>query len=84
MKEGKMDGELAALQRLRKEEIEKLERDLTLMEAQQKALEAEDLNKEKAEVLRDGIDGTRNILDVLRVTYERALPLQPWEEGERK
>ena len=74
-----MDDELAALQRLRKKEIEKLERDLTLMEARQKA--SEDLDKEKVEALRDGINGARNALDFLRVAYERQLPPQPWEEG---
>jgi hypothetical protein len=72
------------LQQQRKKEIEKLERDLTLMEAQKKAFEAEGLNAEKAEGLRDGINGALNALDVLRIAYERALPLQPWEPGGRK
>jgi hypothetical protein len=36
--EGYMDDEFEALQRMRKEEIEKLERDLKLMEAQQKTM----------------------------------------------
>ena len=52
---------------------------LKLMEAQQQAFEAEDLNTEKAKVLRDSIDGARNALDVLRVAYERKVPPQPWE-----
>jgi hypothetical protein len=60
--DGKMDDELEALQQRRKEEIEKLEKDLTLMEAQRAAFETEDLNKEKATVLRDSIDGARNAL----------------------
>jgi hypothetical protein len=50
-----------ALQQSRKAEIKKLEHDLKLMEAQQQ----EDVSKEKAEVLRDSIDGARNALDVL-------------------
>lgn len=70
---------LKALQQERKKEIEKLERDLTLMETRQKA--SEDLDKEKVEALRDGINGARNALDFLRVAYERQLPPQPWEEG---
>jgi hypothetical protein len=73
-----------ALQQQRKKEIEKLERDLPLMEEQQKAFEAEGLNKDKADVLRDGINGARNALDVFRTAYERALPLQPWEQGAKK
>jgi hypothetical protein len=60
--DGKMDGELEALQKRRKEEIEKLEKDLPLMEAQRAAFETEDLNKEKATVLRDRIDGAKNAL----------------------
>jgi hypothetical protein len=75
----KKDDEFEALQQMRKEEIKKLERDLKLMEAQHQAFEAEDLNKERAKVLRDSIDGARNALDVLRVAYERKLPPQPWE-----
>ena len=79
--EGKMEEAfLKALQEQRKKAIEKLERDLTLMEAQQKAFEAEGLKTEKGEALRDGI-GARNALDVFRVAYERALPLQSWEHG---
>jgi hypothetical protein len=79
-KEGEMDDAISkALQERRKKEIEKLERDLTFMEEQRKAFEAEGLNNDKAEVLRDGINGARNALDVFRSTYERALPLQSWE-----
>jgi hypothetical protein len=59
--------------------IEKLEQDLPLMEAQRAAFETEDLNKEKATVLRDRIDGARNALDILRVTYSRRMSQQPWE-----
>ncbi len=73
-----------ALQQQRKKQIEKLERDLTLMEVQQKAVEAEGLNEEKAEGLRDGINGANNTLDFLRVAYERELSLQPWEQGGKK
>jgi hypothetical protein len=75
-----------ALQERRKKEIEKLERDLTLMEAQQKGFEAEGffVKTEKAAVLRDGVNGAKNALDVFRVAYERALPLQPWEQGGKK
>jgi hypothetical protein len=73
-----------ALQQQRKKEIEKLERDLTLMEAQQKAVEAEGLNEEKAERLRDGINEAKNALDFLRVVCERELPLQPWEPGGKR
>jgi hypothetical protein len=84
-KEGEMDEAfLKALQQRRKKDIEKLEGDLTLMEEQQKAFEAEDLNKDKADVLRDGINGARNALDVFRIAHERALPLQPWEQGGKK
>jgi hypothetical protein len=54
------------------------------MEAQQKAFEGEDLKNEKAEVLRDGINGTKNSLDFLRIAYERQLPVQPWEQGGKK
>jgi hypothetical protein len=79
--DGKMDDELEALQQRRKEEIEKIEQDLTLMEAQRAAFETEDLNKEKAAVLRDRIDGARNALDILRVTYGRKMPPQPWEQS---
>jgi hypothetical protein len=81
-----MSGEafLRALQQQRKKDIEKLERDLTLMEAQRKAVEAEGLNTETAEDLRDGINGAKNALDLLRVAFERGLPLQPWEQGEKK
>jgi hypothetical protein len=73
------DAFLKALQEQRKKEIEELEWDLTVMEAQQKA--SEDLDKEKVEALRDGINGARNALDFLRVAYKRQLPPQPWEEG---
>jgi hypothetical protein len=76
-----MDDELAALQQRRKAEIEKLEKDLTLMEAQRGAFETEDLNKERATVLRDSIDGARNALDILRVTYGRKMPSQAWEQS---
>jgi hypothetical protein len=78
------DGFLKELQQQRKKTIEKLERDLALMEAQQKAFEGEDLKNEKAEVLRDGINGTKNSLDFLRTAYERQLPVQPWEQGGKK
>jgi hypothetical protein len=77
------DGFLKELQQQRKKALEKLERDLLLMEAQQKAFEGEDLNAEKAQVLRDGINGAKNSLDVLRVAYERQLPLQAWEGGKQ-
>ena len=73
-----------ALQQQRKKEIEKLEQDLTLMEAQHKAIEAEGLNEEKAERLRDGINEAKNVLDFLRVAHQRQLPLQPWEPGGKK
>jgi hypothetical protein len=75
-----------ALQEQRKREIEKLVRDLTLMEAPQKEFKAEGffVKTENAEILRDRINGARNALDVLRVAYERALPLQPWEQGGKK
>jgi hypothetical protein len=79
--DGKMDDELEALQKRRKEEIEKLEKDLPLMEAQRAAFETEDLNKEKATVLRDRIDGAKNALDILRVTYGRKMPPQTWEQS---
>jgi hypothetical protein len=80
--EGKMDDEFfKALQQQRKKEIDKVERDLALMDAQRKAFEGEDVRGEKADVLRDGINGARNTLDVLRVAHERALPLQSWERG---
>ena len=78
------DGFLKELQQQRKKAIEKLERDLLLMEAQQKAFEGEDLNTEKAQVLRDGINGAKNSLDVLRVAYDRAMPLQSWEQEAKK
>jgi hypothetical protein len=81
-KEGKMsDPSLKELQEQRKKAIEKLERDLRLLEAQREAFGAEDLNRDKAEVLRDRIDGAKNALDVFRVMYERAMPLQSWEHG---
>jgi hypothetical protein len=73
-----------ALQQRRKKEIEKLERDLTVMEAAQKEVEAVGLNEEKAEGLRDGINEAKNALDFWRVVYERELPLQPWEQGGKK
>jgi hypothetical protein len=76
-----MDDELEALQQRRKAEIEKLEKDLTLMEAQRGAFETEDLNKERAAVLRDSIDGATNALDILRVTYGRKMPPQSWEQS---
>jgi hypothetical protein len=79
--DGKMDDELEALHHRRKEEMEKLEHDLPLMEAQRAAFETEDLNREKANVLRDRIDGARNALDILRVTYGRKMPPQPWEQS---
>jgi hypothetical protein len=78
------DGFLKELQQQRKKAIEQLERDLTLLEAQQKAFEGEDLKTEKAHVLRDGIDGAKNALDVFKVMYERAMPLQSWEHGGKK
>jgi hypothetical protein len=77
------DAFLATLQQQRKKTIEKLERDLALMEAQQKAFEGEDLKNEKAEVLRDGINGAKNSLDFFRIAYERQLPLQAWEGGKQ-
>jgi delta 1-pyrroline-5-carboxylate dehydrogenase len=73
-----------ALHQQREKAIEKLERDLTFMEAQLKEVEAVGLNEEKAEGLRDGINGVRNALDFLKVVYARELPLQPWEEGRKK
>lgn len=76
-----MGDELETLQQRRKAEIEKLEQDLPLMEAQRAAFGAEDLNKEKANVLRDRIDGARNALDILRVTFGRKMPQQPWEQS---
>jgi hypothetical protein len=79
--DAKMDDEMEALQQRRKEEIEKLEQGLTLMEAQRAAFETEDLNKEKANVLRDRIDGARNALDIWRVAYGRKMPRQPWEQS---
>jgi hypothetical protein len=69
-----------ALQQRRKKEIEKLERDLTLMEA----VETVGLDEEKAERLRDGINEAKNALDFWRVVYDRELPLQPWEPGGKK
>jgi hypothetical protein len=73
-----MVDELEALQRRRKEEIETLEQDLTLLEAQRAAFETEDL---KGDVLRDRINGARNALDILRVAYGRRMPAQPWEQS---
>jgi hypothetical protein len=73
-----------ALQQRRNKEIEKLEQDLTFMEAAQEAVEGEGLNEEKAEGLRDGINGAKNVLDFLRVASERELPLQTWEEGGKR
>jgi uncharacterized protein YaiL (DUF2058 family) len=70
-----MDDANEALQRVRKEKIAKLERDLRLMEAQRQ----EDVSKEKAEVLRNGIDEAKNALDIWRVAYERKMPPQSWE-----
>jgi hypothetical protein len=78
--EGKVvDAFLKTLQEKRKNEIEKLERDLPLMEAQQKAFEGEDLHTERAAALRERIDEARNALDIVRNTYKRQLPLQSWE-----
>ena len=78
--DGKMvDASLKTLQEKRKNEIEKLEHDLPLMEAQQKAFEGEDLNTERAVALRERIDEARNALDIFRNTYKRQLPLQSWE-----
>jgi transposase InsO family protein len=34
-----------------------------------------------ATVLRDRINGARNALDILRVTYGRKMPPQPWEQS---
>lgn len=76
-----VDAFLKTLQEKRKNEIEKLEYDLPLMEAQQKAFEGEDLNTEKAVALRERIDEARNALDIVRNTYKRQLPLQSWEQG---
>jgi len=76
------DAILKELQQQRKRAIEKLERDLTLMEAQQKT--SEDLDNEKVGALRDGINGAKNSLDVFRVAYERAMPVQSWEQGGKK
>jgi hypothetical protein len=76
-----MDDALRALQQRRKEQIEKLERDLTLMEAQQKEFKAEGFFLKKDDVLRDSINGAKNALDFLRVAYKRELPPQPWEQG---
>jgi hypothetical protein len=73
-----MGHEFQTLQQRRKEKINKLEQDLKLMEAQQQAFGAADLNKENGKGLLDSIDGARNALDVLRVAYERKLPPQPW------
>jgi hypothetical protein len=81
--DGKMDDELEALQQRRKVEIDKLEKDLPLMEAQRAAFETEDLNNEKATVLRDRIAGARNALDILKVTYGRKMPAQSWEQSRK-
>jgi hypothetical protein len=81
--DGKMDDEMEALQQQRKKEIEKLEHDLPLMEAQRTAFGTEDLNTEKARVLRDRIDGAKNGLDILRVAYGRRMPTQPWEQSRK-
>ena len=78
-----MDDELEALQQRRKKEIEKLDHDLTLMEAQRAAFATEDLIKEKATVLQGRIDEARNALDIWRVTYGRKMPPQPWEQSMR-
>ena len=45
------------------------------MEAQRQ----EDVSKEKAEALRNGIDEARNALDIWRVAYGRKMPPQSWE-----
>jgi hypothetical protein len=74
-----IDAFLKTLQEKRKNEIEKLEHDLPLMEAQQKAFEGEDLKAESAVALRERIDEARNALDIFRNTYKRRLPLQSWE-----
>jgi hypothetical protein len=79
--DGKMHDELKVLQQRRKDEIEKLEQDLPLMEVQRAAFETENLNTENATVLRDRINGARNALDILRVTYGRKMPPQPWEQS---
>jgi hypothetical protein len=73
-----------ALQERRKKDIEKLEHDLPLMEAQQNAFEGEDVKTEKAMALRERIDEARNALDIFKITYKRQLPLQPWEQGRKK
>ena len=78
--EGKVvDAFLKTLQEKRKNEIEKLEHDLPLMEAQQNAFEGEDVKTEKAMALRERIDEARNALDIFKITYKRQLPLQSWE-----
>ena len=74
-----VDASLKTLQEKRKNEIEKLEHDLPLMEAQQKAFEGEDLKTERAVALRERIDEARNALDIFKITYKRQLPLQSWE-----
>jgi uncharacterized membrane protein YccC len=63
------------LGRRRTQLIERLERDLALMQAECDVFEADDVNKEKAEVARLCINGMWEALRLLKVVSESEAPV---------
>jgi hypothetical protein len=70
-----MTDDLGALRRRREHIIEKLERDIALMEAECDVFEADDLNQEKIVLVRQCINGMKEALTLLRVVHKQRLPL---------
>jgi hypothetical protein len=68
-----MTDDLEARQRKCEHLVGKLERDIALMEAERDVFEADDLNKDKAVLARQCIDGMKEALSLLKIAHRQAL-----------
>jgi hypothetical protein len=70
----RMTCELETLQRKRKQRIEKLEREISLVQAQCDVFERDDIDKDKVAILRRCIAGMQEALRLLKTVYENNMP----------
>jgi hypothetical protein len=69
-----MTYELETLQRKRKQRIDKLEREISLVQAQCDVFELDDIDKDRVAILRHCIAGMQEALSLLKTVYENNIP----------
>ena len=69
-----MTYELETLQRKRKQRIEKLEREISLVQAQCDVFELDEIDRDKVAILRRCIAGMQEALSLLKTVYEKNIP----------